>query len=230
MNILITGGSRGIGLAIARELAAAGHRLLLTGRSEQSLAEARSALGEETLVYAHDRTLGGAAEKTAAFARERGFEPDVLILNAASFYDATRSVVEPGAEELERILRANVIANYEWTRTFAPLLEGGRYPRIILIGSTASLRADTSLYGISKAALRNYALGLREELKTSGIGVTLINPGGTFTERRVPGGEIGPDRLLESRDIALLTAALLTLSPQAVVEELTVRPMLGDTF
>nr|WP_145157318.1 SDR family oxidoreductase [Paenibacillus terrae] len=230
MRVIITGGSRGIGLAIARQLSISGHELLLVGRNGESLAEARTALGGNVLVFTADQTSEETPDRLIIYMKEHQFQPDVLILNAAAFFDDTRSVTEPKGEELERILLANVVSNYNWVRTLLPLIRQGEYPRILVIGSTAGLRADTSLYGISKAALRNYALGLREELKPAGVGVTLIHPGGTFTERRVPNERTAPDRLLEGSDIGLLVAAILSLSPQAVVEELTVRPMLGDTF
>lgn len=232
MKIVITGGSRGIGLAVARELSAAGHELLLTGRTAADLNAAKNKLAGAALIYSVDHARDEAPDEIITYMKEQEFHPDVLILNAAAFYDQTRSVVEPDASELSRILQTNVVSNYRWVQKLLPYLRQGQYPRIIVIGSTTALRADTSLYGISKAALRNYVLGLREELKPAGVGVTLIHPGGTFTERRVPDERIGigPDRLLEARDVGQLIAAILTLSPQAVVEELTVRPLLGDTF
>lgn len=230
MRVIITGGSRGIGYAIARQLSLAGHELLLVGRSGDQLAKAKNTLPEHTLVYPVDHTVDGAADGLNIYMKEQGFHPDVLILNAAAFFDETRSVIKPNGHDLKRILEANVVSNYTWVQKLLPLIRQGNYPRIIVIGSTAALRPDTSLYGISKAALRNYTQGLREELKPAGVGVTLIHPGGTFTENRVPNEQTASDRLLEASDIGLLIAAILTLSPQAVVEELTVRPMLGDTF
>ncbi|WP_052759398.1 SDR family oxidoreductase [Paenibacillus sp. DMB20] len=230
MKVIITGGSRGIGHAIARQLSLAGHELLLVGRNGERLAKAKASLPVKTLVYPVDHTIDGAPDELIAYMKEQGFDPDVLILNAAAFFDETRSVIKPDGQDFERMLQANVVANYNWVQKLLPLIRGGMYPRIIVIGSTAALRADTSLYGISKAAMRNYTLGLREELKPTGVGVTLIHPGGTFTEKRVPDEQTASDRLLEAGDIGLLVAAILSLSPQAVVEELTVRPMLGDTF
>ena len=71
---------------------------------------------------------------------------------------------------------------------------------------------------------------MRNELKALGVGVTLLNPGGTFTQKRVPNEKTPDGRLLEASDIGKLIAAILTLSPQAVVEEISIRPMLGDTY
>lgn len=230
MNVLITGGSRGIGLSIAKRLSRAGHRVLIAARDAAALEEAKKTLAPDALAYAADVGDPSAAEALLQYAEAADFAPDALLLNAAAFADGTRSLIKPDAAELERVLRVNLLANYRLVQAFLPAVRKSRYPRLVFIGSTAALRSDSSLYGISKAALRNYALGLREELKPLGVGVTLLNPGGTLTERRAASGNSPEDRLLESDDIAKLVEVLLTLSPQAVVEELNVRPMLGDTY
>lgn len=164
-------------------------------------------------------------------AASRDFAPDVLVLNAAVFGTSERSVVKPQTDELRQLFEVNVLANYQLVQSFLETVSDGSYPRIILIGSTAGIRTDEgSLYGISKWALRSYAYSLRTELRNLGVGVTLLNPGGTFTEKRTPNEQTADDRLLEASDIGKLVAVLLTLSHQAVVEEINVRPMLGDTY
>ena len=102
--------------------------------------------------------------------------------------------------------------------------------RIVLIGSTSGIRRDRGgIYGISKWALRSYAYSLREECKPMGIGVSLINPGGTFTETRKKSSE--EDRsLLETSDLGKVIALTFRLSPQAVLEEVNIRPLQGDTY
>ena len=102
--------------------------------------------------------------------------------------------------------------------------------RIVLIGSTSGIRRDRGgIYGISKWALRSYAYALREECKPMGIGVSLINPGGTFTETRKKSSE--EDRsLLETSDLGKVIALTFRLSPQAVLEEVNIRPLQGDTY
>ena len=85
------------------------------------------------------------------------------------------------------------------------------------------------IYGISKWALRSYAYALREECKPMGIGVSLINPGGTFTETRKKSSE--EDRsLLETSDLGKVITLTFRLSPQAVLEEVNIRPLQGDTY
>jgi short-subunit dehydrogenase len=231
MKVLITGGSQGIGLAIAQELHAAGHELFLAARNPDRLKRAVDSFHGRAQGFACDLSDPARIAGLTAAVGKSGFSPEVLVLCAAGFGSPVRSVVTPPADELRRLFETNVLANYELVQAFLPKLRCGPYPRIILIGSTASIRPDDrSLYGITKWALRSYAYSLRSELKEQGVGVTLLNPGGTFTQKRVPDEHTAPDRLLESSDIAKLVSALLALSPQAVVEELDVRPMLGDTY
>jgi NADP-dependent 3-hydroxy acid dehydrogenase YdfG len=125
----------------------------------------------------------------------------------------------------------NLINNYKLVQGFIDVIKRSSYPRIIIIGSTSGIRTDDgTLYGISKWAVRSYAYSLRNELKSHGVGVTLINPGGTFTEIRIPTDETPAGRLLEASDIGKMVATILSLSHQAVVEEINIRPMLGDTY
>lgn len=231
MKVLITGGSQGIGLAIAKELHNNGHDLFLVARDSGRLNEVVSALKERTDGFACDLADSSQIKALINFAAARGFTPDVLVLNAAAFGSPVRSVVKPEVDELRQLFEANVLVNYQLVQGFLETVKKSDYPRIILIGSTASIRRDDgSLYGISKWALRSYAYSLREELKKVGVGVTLLNPGGTFTQKRVPNEELASNRLLQASDIGKIVAVLLTLSHQAVVEEIDIRPLLGDTY
>lgn len=234
MNIVIIGGSRGIGKAAAKELLRDGHKVLIVGRNRQTLEET----GRELTGAAIWSCDAGKAEETAGLVEavkngkipDFGNKVDGLILCAAAFPDpATKtSVLQPEPEELQAMLDSNVTAYYRLVREFLPLLASGS--RIVLIGSTSGIRRDKGgIYGISKWALRSYAYSLREECKPLGIGVSLINPGGTFTETRKKSSE--DDRtLLETSDLGKVIALAFRLSPQAVLEEVNIRPLWGDTY
>jgi len=231
MRVLITGGSQGIGLAIAKELHAAGHELFLVARDPERLKKAIDSFPDRVKGTTCDLGKAGEVDALIEKTRQVKFHPDVIVLNAAAFGSPERSVLKHPAGELRELMEVNVISNYQLVQGFIDILRKGEYPRIIIIGSTAGIRVDDgSLYGISKWALRSYAYFLRNELKQLGVGVTLLNPGGTFTQKRVPNGKIPGGRLLEASDIGKLVAAVLTLSPQAVVEEINIRPLLGDTY
>jgi short-subunit dehydrogenase len=231
MKVLITGGSQGIGLAIAKELHVSGHELFLVARDSERLNNAIESFSGRANGFACDLGKAGQIDSLIEKTKQENFYPDVIVLNAAAFGNSIRSVIKPSGDELRELLEINVISNYQLVQGFIDTIRKGVYPRIIIIGSTASIRVDDgSLYGISKWALRSYTYSLRNELKNLGVGVTLLNPGGTFTEKRVPDENTSKDRLLEASDIGKLVAALLTLSSQAVVEEINIRPLLGDTY
>lgn len=234
MNIVIIGGSRGIGKAAARELLQDGHKVLIVGRNPKTLEETGKELAG-AVTYSCD---AGKAEEAAGLVEavkggsiaEFGSRVDGLILCAAAFPNPStqRSVLQPEPEELQAVLDSNVTAYYRLVKEFLPLLVPGS--RILLIGSTTGIRRDKGgIYGISKWALRSYAYSLREECKPLGIGVSLINPGGTFTESRKK--QSAEDRsLLETSDLGKVIALTFRLSPQAVLEEVNIRPLQGDTY
>lgn len=231
MNIAIIGGSRGIGKAAAVELAKMGEHLLITGRDKSTLLQAKQDLPDDTITLAVDTTKEEDTDKLISIL-QNDFAVDGLVLNAASFPDpkTQRSVIQPSVNELNDILNSNVTAHYRLVQKALPILQKSSVRKIVIIGSTSGVRQDKGgIYGISKWALRSYAYQLRDEAKELGIGVSLINPGGTFTETRIKQGE--DDRhLLETSDIAKLIAIVFRLSPQAVIEELNIRPLVGDTY
>jgi short-subunit dehydrogenase len=100
---------------------------------------------------------------------------------------------------------------------------------IFNICSIASLQAYTQggSYSISKYALEGFSKNLREELKDKGIKVTGVYPGATYTNSWAGSG-VEPSRIMESNDIAKMILAAAKLSPQAVVEDIVMRPLLGD--
>ena len=177
MNIVIIGGSRGIGKAAARELLQDGHKVLIVGRNPKTLEET----GKELAGAVTYSCNAGKAEETTGLVdavkngKIVGFGDNVdgLILCAAVFPNpATKtSVVQPEPEELQAMLDSNVTAYYRLVKEFLPLLAPGS--RIVLIGSTSGIRRDRGgIYGISKWALRSYAYALREECKPMGVGVS----------------------------------------------------------
>jgi short-subunit dehydrogenase len=100
---------------------------------------------------------------------------------------------------------------------------------IFNICSIASLKAypNGGSYGISKYALHGFSQNLRTELKDKGIKVTGVYPGATYTNSWLGSG-VAPERIMEANDIAHMLYAATQLSQQAVVEEIILRPQLGD--
>jgi NADP-dependent 3-hydroxy acid dehydrogenase YdfG len=176
MNVLITGGSRGIGNAIEEELVAAGHRVMLVARDGMSLESARKSLAQraavEPLAFACDVAKPDQRAQLRKQCEESGFWPSILVLNAGIFIEGQLVTADPGA--YEDTLRVNVDACYHLVRDFVPQMARDSHSRVFLIGSTAAYEAYPlgPLYGISKWALRGFAVNLRKELMPSRIGVT----------------------------------------------------------
>jgi len=231
MKVLITGGSRGIGKAIATELAREGHELLLVSRTETTLAktatEIQNLSNERILFYVCDVGNDDHLYALHKFCVHKGFVPDVLVLNAGIFIEG--NLVDSPERDFDETLRVDFISIYKIVKMFYEDLKKKKYPKIILIGSTAAYEPYPigPLYGVAKWALRGYAVNLRRSLMKDNIAVTFFAPGGTLTDLW-EGADLPPNRLLEPKDIGIMIAAMLKLSNQAVVEEIIIRPMLGD--
>ena len=225
---LVTGASRGIGRAIAEELSRRGWAQFLVAQHPDALSTASSTIANVVGTYAVDLGTGDAAAEAVRRAVEQvAPRLDLLVLNAGIFVEGSLESTDETA--FRRNMSVNLDANVFLVKRLIDLLRAGISPRVVLIGSTAAYEAYPLVptYGIAKWALRGFALNLRSELVSSKIGVTLLSPGGTLTD--MWGGEdLPPGRLLEPRDVAIMVAALTDLSPQAVVDELIIRPLLGD--
>ncbi len=188
---LVTGASRGIGLATARALATAGARVALLARSADALRGAADAIGGGALAVPCDvrdaRALDGAvAHVRAAF----GGAPDVLVNNAGAFTLAP--VAETPADAFTAALDANLVAPFRLVRALLPeLLARGR-GHVVTVGSIADRHAfpENGAYAASKFGLRGLHEVLRAELRGTGVRASLVSPGPVDTPLWDP---IGPD-------------------------------------
>jgi NAD(P)-dependent dehydrogenase (short-subunit alcohol dehydrogenase family) len=227
-HAVITGGSRGIGLAVASELDAKGWGVFLISQHAERLAAAAGRFKHLAGSFAID--LGGgeqAALEAAAVVARAVDSVDLLVLNAGIFLEGPLAHISE--QDFRRTMAVNLDANLFLARHLLPLLRKGERPRIVIVGSTAAYGAYSTApaYGIAKWALRGFAVDLRQELQSDRIGVTFFAPGGTFTDMWEK-GEVPHKRLLQARDVGLLVAAITELSEQAVVDEIVLRPMEGD--
>jgi short-subunit dehydrogenase len=199
--VLVTGASAGIGAAVARELARAGHHLVVTARRAERLerlAAELSPLGVEVVVLPADLADPGAPEwlVTECVARRGGL--DVLINNAGFGLPTLFTDGDPAA--LRRQLEVNLIAPLMLARRALPhLIE--RRGTLINIGSAITGIASSALgaYGASKAGLAYWNDALRRELRHKGVSVCLVEPGPVRTEffdslcaLAPPGGRYNP--------------------------------------
>jgi NADP-dependent 3-hydroxy acid dehydrogenase YdfG len=152
---------------------------------------------------------------------------DVLVNNAGVFETGTVHGEADG--QLERMLRINLLSAYHLTRLIVPRMIEQKSGHIFNICSVAALNAYTNggSYSISKWAMLGFSKNLREEMKAHGIKVTSVHPGATMTGSW-EGFDIDPMRILEAGDIARMVVASAGLSEQACVEDILIRPQLGD--
>lgn len=231
MNAVITGASRGIGKAIARKFAANGYSLFLCSRHEESLLSAAEEIKLEfpsVSVYAKAFDLGK-KQQAQFFARwviEQAATIDILVNNAGTFVPGNVSDEPDGA--LEEMLDVNLCSAYHLTRALLPRFMEQRSGHIFNVGSIAGLKAypGGGSYSISKFALHGFSKNLRHELMPHGIKVTTLMPGAVYTDSWK--GFVEEERIMQADDIAQVVYTASQLSPQATVEEIVIRPQLGD--
>jgi len=231
LHVVITGASKGIGKAVAEQFAAAGAQLYLCSRGEATLYKTMEDLQRrypDCSVHARPADLSR-KEEAVAFGNWCLSQavPDILVNNAGLF--------EPGAVnnepegQLESQLQVNLYSAYHLTRTLLPAMMARQSGHIFNMCSIASLNAyaNGGAYSISKFALYGFSKNLREEMKPHGIKVTSVHPGAVMSDSW---GDYdnSSKRIMEASDIAQLILAASRLSVQACVEDIVIRPQLGD--
>jgi short-subunit dehydrogenase len=182
---LVTGGCSGIGLAIARELAGRGYHLLLVSDREDALGSVsrmiRDEFGVEVIYLEADLARQDACDKVAAFCRDRGIEPDVLVNNAGIFFFseiAEASLLKVNAKILLHVLTASLLCT-----VFSRQMKRRGRGYILNVSSMSASRAFPGIghYGATKAYLRYFSKSLRTELKPFGVKVACLYPGASDT-------------------------------------------------
>ena len=153
--------------------------------------------------------------------------PSILINNAGFFLPG--NIQDESPEVLEKQMAANLYSAYHTTKALLPSMVQKGSGHIFNMCSIASSQAypQGGSYSISKFALLGFSKNLRLELKDKGIKVTAVLPGATYTNSW-KGSGVDPERIMEANDIAKMILAASQLSPQAVVEEILMRPQKGD--
>jgi 3-oxoacyl-[acyl-carrier protein] reductase len=173
--VLITGATGYLGRALARGFSAAGARLFLTGRNEESLAALAREIPART--FAADLTEENAAAGVVACVVEEAARIDTLIINAGTLADGL--VAGLTDDDLARVYELNVMAAFRMLRaTLKPMILN-RSGNIVVISSTAAQRPGVgqSAYASSKAALETFVRTTARETATRGIRINAVAPG-----------------------------------------------------
>lgn len=231
MNVVITGASQGIGFAIAEIFANAGYTLCLRSKTKENIAAAGNSLAVKyphaTIHFTHaDLSKKEQCTQFANWCLEKG-TPTILINNAGFF--SPGNIQDEADDALAQQMAVNLYSAYHTTRALLPAMLKMGKGHVFNICSIASLNAyaQGGSYSISKFALLGFSKNLRLELKDTGIKVTAVCPGAVYTNSWAGSG-VDPKRIMESEDIAKMIFAAAHLSPQAVVEDIVMRPQLGD--
>ena len=208
----VTGGNRGIGLAICRGLAARGVSVLLTARDAGKGEAAAAALRKEDLpVRFH--TLDASDEKSiealAAFIEKEYGRLDILVNNAAIRNDRDHRALDVPVEVLRAAMETNALGPLLLCQRLAPLLRKSRAGRVVNVssgmGSLAQMGGGSPAYRLSKVALNAITRQLADELKGSGVLVNACHPGWVRTEMGGEGASRTPE---EGADTAVWLALL----------------------
>ena len=231
MNVIITGASKGIGKAIAEIFAANGHNLYLCSRGEATLYKTVEELMTKyphVIIKAKPFDLSKKEEAIAFGNWCLSFAVPHIVVNNAGLFEPG-SVYNEGDGVLESQLATNLLSAYHVTRTLLPKMMEHKFGHVFNMCSIASLNAykNGGAYSISKFALHGFSKNLREEMKPYGIKVTAIHPGAVMSDSWA-GYDNSAKRIMEAEDIAKMIYAASQLSVQACVEEIVIRPQLGD--
>jgi short-subunit dehydrogenase len=234
MNIVITGASKGLGKAIAEAFAKdkAGHQFFLCARNAAALEATGKDLQKrfaENKVYTKicDVADKNALQDFVTRIYSHTDKVDILVNNAGVYLPGSAYGEDDGM--LEKLMEINLYSAYNLSRLILPGMIKEKSGHIFNVCSIASIMAypNGGAYSISKFALYGFSKNLREEMKPHGIKVTHVLPGAAYTNSW-SGSGIDPKRIMEAADVAQMIYAAAQLSPQACVEEIVLRPQLGD--
>jgi short-subunit dehydrogenase len=230
--IVVTGGTKGIGRAIVDKFAAEGFHIITCARNEKDLQKLKLEIEQaytfsKVFYQAVDVSLTGEVKRFLDYIHSLKVKVDVLVNNAGFFIPGT--IHEESDTVLREMINTNLYSAYDLTKGLVGDMIKRKDGYIFTICSTASIMAYTNggSYCIAKHALYGMTRVLREELKDHGIRVTAVIPGATLTASW-EGVDLPHDRFMKPEDVANAIWGANCLSKQTVVEELLLRPQLGD--
>lgn len=232
MNAVITGATKGIGRSITDKFAMEGFNVAICARSKKDLDELYDELHNkypdiEIVSQVCDVSDKRQVKSFADLIKSEWSSVEVIVNNAGLFLPG--QVHKEKAGTLEKLIKTNLYSAYYLTQYLIKTMIREKHGHIFNICSTASIKPYPSggSYGISKFALLGFSKNLRMELMPYNIKVTAVIAGATLTASW-EGADLPEERFVKPEDISRAIWHAYTLSPQAVVEEILIRPMEGD--
>ncbi|MFM1898514.1 MAG: hypothetical protein RL577_754 [Bacteroidota bacterium] len=231
MVALITGASRGLGLAIAEALALEGMDLILWSRNENLLNGHAVRLADSYGVSVKTRAIDLSSQEQIDSACESLIKEDstldLLVNNAGNFLPG--SMMEESESQLDELWSVNVKAAYTITKRLWSLLGQSQRAHVVNICSTASRMGYPAggSYAVTKHALLGFSESLRLEGRPLGIRVSSVLPGAALTDSWA-GVDLPEDRFMKASDVGAVVRQIWQLNQSAVIEDVTLRPLLGD--
>ncbi len=231
-SAVITGGTRGIGLALVNMFASKGYNIITCSRHAEDgkalIQDFQKNFPSRTLhYYACDLSERAQVSDFLNFIHAIAHPIHVLINNTGYFKPG--SILTEEENSLEHMMQANLFSAYHVSRGIVPNMISAGKGHVFNICSIASIMAyaNGGSYSITKFALLGMSKVLREETKHSGVKVTSVLPGAVLTSSW-DGVDLPEERFIQPQDIADSIWACYSLSASTVVEELLIRPQLGD--
>lgn len=229
--VVVTGGTKGIGRAIIERFACEGYTIATCARNEQDLdalkQDVEAHCGNKVLINVADLSKKQQVNDFIEFIRLTGKPVAVLVNNTGKFVPGTVHEEEEGV--LESQIETNLYSAYRVSRGIIPDMKKRKKGHIFNMCSTASIMAYSNggSYCISKFAMYGMSKVLREELKDFNLRVTSVMPGATYTASW-EGVDVPEERFMKPEDVAEMVYSTYMLSDRTVVEDLVIRPQLGD--
>lgn len=230
-TIVITGASQGIGRAVAEAFSdEPDARIALIARSEGKLDEVASRCrerGAEARPFPCDVTDDDAVSVTAGAILDAWQAPDVLVNNAGLFLPG--ALQDISADDFRQQVAVNLTSAFVVTQAFLDAMLARGRGHLFYMASVAAIQAypGGAAYCAAKHGLLGLARVVREETKDRGLRVTALIPGATFTPSW-EGSGLPEERFMPPADVAQTVRDVYHLSDRSVVEEILLRPQLGD--
>lgn len=231
-NIVVSGASKGIGRAIVLYFAQKGFNVAFCSRNEENLLKLKEEIlkiNSEAIVLAIKADVSKIKELHffAEIVKANFNKIDVLVNNAGVFLQG--NLIDMEFDDFDTVLKTNLYSAFILTQEFTPLFKNQNNGYIFNISSIAGLEAykNGGAYNVSKHALTGFSKTLRNELKDFNIKVSTVYPGATLTDSWA-GVDLPENRFIPADDIAKTIFNIYSLSDRTVVEDIVLRPQLGD--